>query len=1176
MSPTPSKIGPLAFGDFLAHLRRQGFAIGVDHHLRLQRLLDEIGGRCAPQDLKTLLCPIFATSEKEQSLFHRVFDEYFELFNVAAELREKETSVRSPDVEPGESEALARKSKWRSPLGYTALVILLVALVVFIARSPQIKGWFGQTQPTPTPSEQLSQTQPFTPTAQPTATTATLQTEPVASPTPTSPEPTAGFWIRHRNAIRWAVIIAPLLVFLIYELLLYRRRRLILEGARGRMPPYTWPIAVPAPELKDFKSEQFYRAARGLRRRQIGEFHRLDVARTIAATIDARGYPSFRYRPDSRVTEYLILIDRASWRDHQASFFGSLTEALQREGVFPDREPLRFFFDGDPRVCTSEPKDGAVHLADLQKKYPAHRLLIFGNGERLLDPISGEIESWATMLEEWPERALLTPEPAVSWGLREKRLARHFVLLPATIEGLASLAEAFDLPVAPGFDLYDLDSDPPPPDPDLPVTVEALRGYLGEDAFQWLCACAVYPELHWDLTLFLGSLPCMDAALIGEKSLLRLTRLPWFRAGSIPDELRLQLIGELDQQREGEIRLAIIGLLEKNVPPEKSFAAATRQLDIVVQRSLLSRRDHSKLRQTLVDLKKFSPNEIARDYVLTRFLESAPSSRLAILLPRRLKKVFYEKSISIFGLRTSIRALATLIVMVAVFAGTQPISSVKDASNISLPENLPQVIIDEFGEMVLIPGGKFMMGRNDGPPDEGPAHEVEIKPFFLDKWEVSNQEYKKFVDATGRKAPRHWRLGSYPPSEAGLPVTHVSWDDAVSYAKWANKRLPTEAEWEYVARGGSRGYLYPWGNQWQAGYANVDRKDQPRHPAPVRSFEKDISPFGIHDLAGNVSEWVQDNYSERYGAAPERQLRVYRGGNFLDEPDKSTNTYRWSDFPNNIPADQSLRVGFRCARDVEVPAPATTASPATAASPPSLARLKVAPSSVDFGNQTVISAEGGARSLSLLITNSGTAPLDLNAVSIESNGSGAFRYSVGSCAPYVGSARSAQLQPGAGCRIVARFVPQKPGSYNANLAITGNGLRKIVVPLKGGAVSADATNVEQKAAPSYLQTQPDTGGPTATSGAVRGTVFDVDTKEPLSGAMVRVVNRDTGLVRTARTDKNGEYRISFLPVGYYVITVSSPGYQQTPTSTINITVRILDWSIVNPPAGGLKRLPKKQ
>lgn len=217
--------------------------------------------------------------------------------------------------------------------------------------------------------------------------------------------------------------------------------------------------------------------------------------------------------------------------------------------------------------------------------------------------------------------------------------------------------------------------------------------------------------------------------------------------------------------------------------------------------------------------------------------------------------------------------------------------------------------------MALIPGGKFMMGRDDGAEDEGPAHEVTIQPFYLDIQEVTNQDYKKFVDATGHRIPKSWKsTGSYDPEMARFPVTHVTWDDATAYAKWTGKRLPTEAEWEYAAKGGDKQYRYPWGSEWAAGYANIDRKGQVK-PAPVRSFERDLSPFGIYDLAGNVSEWVQDYYSTRYGTPPDTRFRVYRGGNFLDVPEKSTSTYRWSDYPTDIPDDQILRVGFRCAKD---------------------------------------------------------------------------------------------------------------------------------------------------------------------------------------------------------------------------------------------------------------------
>jgi eukaryotic-like serine/threonine-protein kinase len=219
--------------------------------------------------------------------------------------------------------------------------------------------------------------------------------------------------------------------------------------------------------------------------------------------------------------------------------------------------------------------------------------------------------------------------------------------------------------------------------------------------------------------------------------------------------------------------------------------------------------------------------------------------------------------------------------------------------------------------MVLIPGGKFILGGNNVDAQKGSAIEREVRPYFLDKFEVTNQDYKKFVDESQHRAPSHWKSnGSYDPDDAILPVTYVTWQDAKAYASWAKKRLPTEAEWEFAARGGSKGYLYPWGDEWQEGYANVNREGA-RKPSPVHSFEKDISSFGIFDMAGNVSEWVEDFFTRGYRGEPDHNLRIIRGGNFLSTREESSNTYRLTDHPDEkLPDDVKPLIGFRCAKDI--------------------------------------------------------------------------------------------------------------------------------------------------------------------------------------------------------------------------------------------------------------------
>ncbi len=218
-------------------------------------------------------------------------------------------------------------------------------------------------------------------------------------------------------------------------------------------------------------------------------------------------------------------------------------------------------------------------------------------------------------------------------------------------------------------------------------------------------------------------------------------------------------------------------------------------------------------------------------------------------------------------------------------------------------------------EMVLIPGGTYKMGRDDGEFDERPAHDVKIEDFYLDRYEVTNEKYKRFVDQTSHRPPPHWMSGTYSFGEAKLPVTHVSWFDADQYAKWAGKRLPTEAEWEYAARNGSKQNLYPWGDQWRPNVTAVGIPNLTK-PFAVGSFGIDKNELGVYDLAGNVSEWVENNFKS-YDDGKVYETKVFRGGSFAEREapaEKITSTYRWY-----VPADPDFKfkpkIGFRCAKD---------------------------------------------------------------------------------------------------------------------------------------------------------------------------------------------------------------------------------------------------------------------
>lgn len=314
--------------------------------------------------------------------------------------------------------------------------------------------------------------------------------------------------------------------------------------------------------------------------------------------------------------------------------------------------------------------------------------------------------------------------------------------------------------------------------------------------------------------------------------------------------------------------------------------------------------------------------------------------------------------------------------------------------------------VEHLPGMVWVPGGEFSMGTDSelGWPEEKPAHRVRVDGFWMDETEVTNGQFYRFVEATGyvttaEKAPTLGEImqqsppGTPPPPKEKLvpgslvfmpppgpvslddysqwwqwtpganwrhpegpdssidgredhPVVHVSWDDAVAYARWAGKRLPTEAEWEFAARGGLDGKPYVWGddppgiggrwqaNIWQGNFPYQNRaEDGYERTAPVKSYP--ANGYGLFDMAGNVWEWCSDFYrADVYALRPASQrvvvnptgpessfdprhpfapARVQRGGSFLC-CDSYCSRYRPSARHRCSPDTGMSHVGFRCVR----------------------------------------------------------------------------------------------------------------------------------------------------------------------------------------------------------------------------------------------------------------------
>jgi len=218
--------------------------------------------------------------------------------------------------------------------------------------------------------------------------------------------------------------------------------------------------------------------------------------------------------------------------------------------------------------------------------------------------------------------------------------------------------------------------------------------------------------------------------------------------------------------------------------------------------------------------------------------------------------------------------------------------------------------------MVSLLGGTFPMGSDDGDEYERPRRNVTVPGFYMDVHEVTNQQYAEFVKANGHAAPPTWPNGVYPPGAALQPVTGVDWFDANAYAVWAKKRLPTEEEWEFAARG-TAGWKYPWGNEWRANAANAGDLNA-RHLVNVGSYPGGKTAAGVMDLIGNAWEWTASDLNPYPGgqlaSRPVGVFKVIRGGSWRESAQQATNSYRGY-LPPSGAADYSA-TGFRCVQDL--------------------------------------------------------------------------------------------------------------------------------------------------------------------------------------------------------------------------------------------------------------------
>jgi formylglycine-generating enzyme required for sulfatase activity len=395
-----------------------------------------------------------------------------------------------------------------------------------------------------------------------------------------------------------------------------------------------------------------------------------------------------------------------------------------------------------------------------------------------------------------------------------------------------------------------------------------------------------------------------------EEEHLALFRLPWFRSGWMPEDLRLALIQHLDLELRPVVRTAIEALLFNALDDDKRDPDAAPRLDFA--------RPPQGWWAVLRAWMEGSPaGTPARDAIFVSYMMGRVPKPADLRLNRRLARLFGARLAGWFDRRTIAYVVLAIGASIAIgsFADTlvRPLFTRSVATTVTAPA------------MVALPGGTFLMGSPESEEgrdaDEGPQHEVTIRPFAIGKYKVTFAEWGACAAAGG--------CNGYRPDDRGWgrgrrPLINVSWKDARAYCEWlANVtgqpyRLPSEAEWEYAARAGTKtGYAF--GDEITKKDANFGLNvgkttEVSAHPA---------SPWGLYDMHGNVWEWVADIWHPDYheGAPADGSawiepwavagaFRVLRGGSWSDEAPYLRSAYRLA----RDPGYRSNSIGFRCAR----------------------------------------------------------------------------------------------------------------------------------------------------------------------------------------------------------------------------------------------------------------------
>ena len=646
--------------EFLDALRTEKRLMGVDKHVQIQTILAQLPDETDAETLKLTLIPLIAQSPQEQAQLYATFEQAVkrveDLESIKTAVENEDATINLPRV----------TNPWK--------VVITAAIVLFLLIGGGMWWKTIQNPPIQTP-QQVDSTQ-VNPNDTLKTTKIPVNTEGVApsyfvdnKPYPfpdhlekyslKPPSPTQQWlsnnwaWLRWLLALAWVAILGGL-----GRYWAWKRRKIVAKHDTKDKPPYMWNIHIEGIEPVDM-GNNLDRVTQQLRNRAQSDTQRLDMVQTVNATIQQGGLPTFKYKRATRPTDYLLLIDRQSVRNHRAQLFDSLYAVFKAQEV----EIARFFFDSDVRVCYNEDYPHGIALADVQQRYYQSRLLIVGTGGQLLNPMSGKAAAWTAVFKQWKDRALFSPKPLTAWGYDERQLSALLTTLPATLQGLGFWVEEVNTGADARFDNWADKIDDVPNAPIVPDDADPLPMldlYFEPNTVKWIAACAIYPTLHWDLTLWLGQqmLPTFGELLkFPERTplstfanLMQICRLSWFVNGEMPDETRTALLHYLEQNDApllAHLRNAMAEELQKNPPPTDSAAYDKFRLNIALNQWLTTT-DAQKKKELEAEVADLLAQGAEPDFTVLKYL-NAPRTALDFIVPEAWKKFVHPSGFAGLG-----------------------------------------------------------------------------------------------------------------------------------------------------------------------------------------------------------------------------------------------------------------------------------------------------------------------------------------------------------------------------------------------------------------------------------------------------------------------------------------------------------------------------------------------